>query len=169
MKKLIRNCLSALLCFGCLSSVLAANDCIGDYAKDVPGIGLVSDSIKFDGITLSEFYFENDKKYVFVEPEEEFSIRMHYKIDADKLETLDRHHLIIGLHNDGPQKCILHAYGIKDSEGDACVTLKAPKSQGVYEVRFCHGQGWTEKEAKKAWWQGKGPSASTIMGIVVVK
>jgi hypothetical protein len=169
MKKLIRNFLSTLLCLCCSSLPLLANENIDKYAEDIPGIGLILNTIKFDGITISNFYFENNKKFIFVEPNQDFSACMHYSIDASALKTLKRHHLIIGLYDAGPQQCILHAYGIKDSEGEVCATLKAPEKKGVYQVRFCHSIGLTDDEAQKAWWRGEGPSAKTIVGIVVVK
>ena len=169
MKKITAITLSTVLSFACFNAQLQAFDTIDKYAEEVPGIGLISDSIKFDGITISQFQFENDKKFIFVDPGQSFAARMHYEIDASALKTLHRHHLIIGLHDDGPQQCILHSYGIKDSEGDVCVTLEAPEKQGVYQVRFCHSIGLTDEEAQKAWWRGDGPSAKTIVGIVVVK
>lgn len=169
MKKITTLFLSAVLGFACIHAQLQAFDTINKYAEEVPGIGLISDSIEFDGITISQFQFENDKKFIFVDPEQSFSARMHYQIDASALKTLHRHHLIIGLYDDGPQHCILHCYGIKDSEGDVCVTLQAPKKKGVYQVRFCHAIGLTDEQAQKAWWRGEGPSAKTIVGIVVVK
>ena len=169
MKTLIKILASGMLCGACFSTQLLATDNIGKYAAEIPGIGLISDSIEFEGITISQFSFENDKKYIFVKPGEAFSARMHYSIDADALKALHRHHLIIGLHNDGPQECILHCYGILDAEGDACVTMKAPAKPGAYQVRFCHSIGLTDEEAQKAWWKGDGPSAKTIVGIVVVE
>ena len=169
MKKLIKNFLGAAICMACLSAPLLGVECIDKYAKDIPGIGLISDSIEFDGITISQFRFNNDKKYIFVEPGQAFTAYMHYAIDASQLETLHRHHLIIGLHEDGPQECILHSYGIMNSEGDVDVNMKAPKKEGTYQVRFCHSVGLSDDDAKTAWWKGEGPSAKTIVGIVVVK
>lgn len=170
MKKLIRNCLSALLCIGCLSApLLAADESIDKYAKEIPGIGLISDCIEFDGIKISNFYFENDKKFIFTTPGKKIMARLHCDIDADALKTLQRHHLIIGLYDDGPQDCILHVYGVKNKHEDLCVTIKAPDKPGVYQIRFCHAIGLTDEQAHKAWWRGDGPSAKTIAGIVVVK
>jgi hypothetical protein len=169
MKKLIRNLICAVFSVTSLCACVHAEDSIDKYAKDIPGIGLIADSIQFDGITIKDFYFENNKKFIFVNAGEDISARMHYLIDASALATLERHHLIIGLYDDGPQQCILHVYGIKNAEGDVCTTLHAPKKKGVYEVRFCHAVGLTDEQAHKAWWRGEGPSAKTIVGIVVVK
>lgn len=169
MKKLIQTFLCAVFCVSCLNASECAFDSIDKYADEIPGIGLIADSIKFDGITISHFRFENDKKYVISNPGETIPAYMHYAIDASALKTLHRHHLIIGLYDDGPQECILHSYGIKDSEGDVSVNLIAPEKKGVYQVRFCHSIGLTDEQAQKAWWRGKGPSAKTIVGIVVVK
>jgi len=146
-----------------------SGDCIAMHADKIPGIGLILDSISFDGITIGQFRFDNDKKYITVKPEEEFSAHMVYEIDASMLKTLHLHHLIIGLHDDGPQQCILHSLGVTDAIGDLTVTLKAPKAKGAYQVRFCHTTGLTDHEAQKAWWRGDGASAKTIVGIVIVK
>lgn len=169
MKKIIPLILSAsiLACSALTASVNGER--IEMYVEKIPGIGLIADSIQFDGITLSHFHFDNDKKFIFVQPEHEFSVQMNYDIDASVLKTLHLHHLIIGLHDDGPQHCILHTLGVKDSHGMITTTLKAPKKQGAYQVRFCHSTGLTDAEAQKAWWRGDGASAKTIMGIVIVK
>lgn len=170
MKTFLTIILSCLLSVAGICGTVLAVENINRYAsEDIPGMGLITDTVTFDGITISQFAFENDKKFTFVEPEESFSARMHYQIDASVLKTLHRHHLIIGLYDDGPQQCILHSYGIKDSEGDVCVTLKAPEKKGVYQVRFCHAIGLTDDQAHKAWWEGDGPSAKTIVGIVIVR
>ena len=142
---------------------------IEEYVEDIPGIGLISDSINFNGITIRDFRFDNDKKYIFVKPEEEFSTHFKYAIDASQLETLHLHHFIIGLYKDGPQKCVLHTLGLINAEGDADIVLKAPEKEGVYQVRFCHSEGLTYDEARKAWEDGEGASSKTIVGIVVVK
>jgi hypothetical protein len=170
MKKIMPFILSGVLStLACTPVTASVNEGIEMYVEKIPGIGLISDSIEFDGITLSHFRFDNDKKYIFVKPEEEFSAHMNYEIDASLLKTLHLHHLVIGLYDDGPQQCILHSLGVLDSHGAITTTLKAPKKKGAYQVRFCHSVGLTDTEAQKAWWRGDGPSAKTIMGIVIVK
>ena len=173
MKRFAQILLSGMLCAAAFSFPAFANqnepNTLGRYSKEVPGIGLVADSVQFDGITISNFRFDDGKKYVFVKPGEKFRAHMHYVIDASHLKTLDRHHLIIGLHKDGPQTCVLHSLGIKNSEGDASVVLQAPDRRGVYQVRFAHTIGVTDEQAHKQWWRGEGPSAKTIMGIVIVE
>lgn len=179
MKRSVQIILSGILLFGILLftglsfSGYASEKLLASYADKIPGIGLICESVSFDGITISHFRFMNEKnkeaKYIFVKPGQEFNAHMQYYIDADKLKTLHLHHLIIGLHEDGPQKCVLHSLGIKNSAGDASVTLKAPEKEGAYQVRFCHSEGLTDEGAKEAWWKGEGPSAKTIVGIVVVK
>lgn len=139
------------------------------FANDIPGVGLVSNTIKFDGITISNFHFANNNKVIFVHPHEEFPAYFNYKIDASQLATLHLHHFIIGLDKDGPQTCVLHNLGIRNSSGKATLQLKAPEKPGAYQVRFCHSEGLTDDKAKEAWWRGDGPSAKTIVGIVVVK
>lgn len=169
MKRFIQIFLTGIFCMGVAGLQAKAFDRIETFADEVPGIGLIADSITFDGITIGNFRFENEKKFVFAEPGDEVPVYMHYEIDASALKTLHLHHLIIGLYDDGPQTCVLHSLGIKDSEGEATVTLKAPEKKGVYQVRFCHSIGLTDHEAQKAWWRGDGPSAKTIVGIMVVK
>lgn len=164
---ILSGIVSVMACSALTASGL--DQCIGMHAKDIPGIGLISDSIEFDGITLSHFRFDNDKKYTYVEPEQEVAVHMHYDIDASLLKTLHLHHLVIGLYDDGPQQCILHSLGVIDSHGVICTTVKAPKKPGVYQVRFCHASGLSDSEAQTAWWRADGPSAKTIVGIIVVK
>ncbi len=139
------------------------------YVESIPGIGLISDTIEFDGITISDFLLENGKKYIFCEGNQEVNIRFNYEINSSKLETLHLNHLIIGLYDDGPQKCVLSTLGITDSKGTAEITLVAPEKAGAYQVRFCLSEGLTDERAMKAWWRGEGPSAKTIMGIFIVK
>ncbi len=144
-------------------------DTISDYVDSVPALGLVSDTIRFDGIEIKNFKLDDEHKYIFVKPGEAFTADMDYVIDADLLRTLHLHHFIIGLQDDGPQACILHSLGIMNGNGHVSVNLKAPPKKGVYQVRFCHTECLTDQEAFKAWWRGDGPSSKTIMGIVIVK
>lgn len=168
MTLLSKILLGATLLASTITMSVHAND-IKDYAKHIPGIGLISDSIAFDGIAISNFAFETNHKYIFVKANEEFNAEMDYAIDADAMSSLNLHHFIIGLQGDGPQDCVLHALGVRDSKGHATVTLTAPKNKGVYQVRFCHAVGLTYEQAKEAWWRGEGASADTIVGIVVVQ
>ena len=103
MKKLVQTFLCAFFCLACVPSSLFAGS-IEEDVKDIPGMGLIVNSIQFEGITISNFYFENDKKFIFVNKGEDFAARMHYQIDASALKTLARHHLIIGLYDDVTQR-----------------------------------------------------------------
>lgn len=163
--------LSAILAMGISSSVLATVSKMGNTAflADVPGIGLVVDEIKFDGIKINNFHFENDKKFIFVKPEQKLYAHFNYEVDASKLKAMHLKHLIIGLHDDGPQKCVLDTLGINDTNGKAKISLIAPEKPGVYQVRFSFSERLTKSQAMKDWWKGEGPSAKTIVGIVVTK
>lgn len=169
----MNNFLKLLVGVALCSSAVATDSChaesISDYVESVPGIGLISDTIRFDGIEINNFRFAHDHKYIFVKTGEEFEAEMDYIINSDLLTSLHLHHFIIGLQDDGPQACILHSLGMMDGSGHVSVTLKAPQKAGVYQVRFCHTECLTDQEAFKAWWRGDGPSAKTIVGIVVVK
>lgn len=171
MKRLAALLLGSVFAFGGVQADVFSNAAeeIDKLTNEVPGIGLILDSIHFDGISISDFQFENGRKHITVQPGQSFSAKMNYKIDADQLSALERHNFVIGLYDNGPQECILHHYGLRDCEGDVDVTLTAPLEKGVYQVRFCHSVDLTEAEAHKAWWRGEGPSAKTIVGIVVVK
>jgi len=142
---------------------------IESYGDKFPGIGLISKRISFDGITISNFTFDNGENAIFVHPGDKVSTHFNYIIDASKLKTLHLHHFIIGLEGSGPQDCVLHTLGIKNSSGEANVILTAPKKAGAYPVRFCHSQGLTDDQARAAWWNGEGPSGRTIVGVMIVE
>ncbi len=132
----------------------------------VPYAGLVLDKIQVDGVEISDFKFENGKKFIVAKPGEHISCFFNYEIDAEDLETLHLHHLIIGLHGVGPQDCAFSSLGIKDSKGSSTVQLLAPKKQGVYEVRAAMGKGITCESAKAEW--NKKNSIKTVLGFVTV-
>lgn len=172
MKKFFQLVISVMLlgmsCSYCFAKY-DQNECIANYTDKIPGIGLILEEIKFDGITIKNFHFENNKKYIFVKCDQKFDVYFDYEVDASKLKTLHLHHLIIGLHKDGPQKCVLDSLGIKNSQGKAKISLVSPEKIGAYQVRFCLSEGLTSEQAMKAWWKEEGPSAKTIVGIVITK
>jgi len=165
----------------CLLSLSAMShaDGIGDYVKDIPGIGLIADEVDFDGIKLRNLSFLTDdskegvivtEKAIVTKPGLKHKVVVDYSIDADVLDTFQLHHFIYGLHNDGPQNCFLRSLGVMNSEGRAEFDVEAPKREGVYQLRFCHATGYTTyNEAKDAWWKSDEATSKTIMGIVVVK
>jgi hypothetical protein len=161
-----------VLLVGIFSTLVACSPLYGadnNSKEHITGLELVNDTVQFDGITIKNFTFGNQKKYIFAGPEEEITTHMHYTIDSDQLATLHLHHFVIGLHDDGPQSCILHALGIRNSQGTATVTLKTPKRKGVYQVRLSHSVGLTHEEAFNAWWRSESLPSKTIVGIIVVK
>lgn len=175
MKKLALNFLA--LALACASFGPLAADSIGDYVKDVPGIGLISDEVNFEGITLKNLAFVKEDeqgehtvsdKYVITEPGSLHKVHADYELDSDVLSNLDLHHFIYGLYDDGPQGCLLHSLGVMSGKGFLDFTVKAPEEPGVYQLRFCHAQGYASYEhVKDKWWRNA--SVNTIMGIVVVK
>lgn len=139
------------------------------YINEIPAIGMIMDRVDYDGIHLQNFTFLNGKKYAVCSPGDQVSAIVDYEIDSEKLSTLHLHHFIYGLDPSGPQGCLVKSLGFKDSSGTAELILQAPQDKGLYQVRFCHGQGITYENAKDIWWKKGNPPAKTIMGIVVVK
>ena len=59
-KLLICGILTTLLInFSVYSSSSSFKETIDTYADDFPCVGLVSDTIKFDGVTIKDFHFDN--------------------------------------------------------------------------------------------------------------
>jgi len=150
-----------------------------DYVSDIPAIGLIADEVNFEGIRLKNLRFsesgkETDEivigdKYIITTPNQKHEVSVEYAIDADILTLLDLHHFIYGLHNDGPQNCLLHSMGINNSKGIAYFNLETPKKPGIYQLRFCHAEGYGFfDEVKDAWWHDTSATADTIMAIVIV-
>lgn len=139
------------------------------FATDVPGMDLISESVTFDGVNINNFQFENGQNIITVKPCQLFNAHMCYRVDASRLKTLRYHHVIVGLYDDGPQHCILHTLGVKDSCGPIDVRLRAPQKPGVYQVRFSHSTGLSNKDAMNSWDHGEAPSVDTVTGIVIVK
>jgi len=131
-----------------------------------PYSGLVLDKVELQGIEISDFMFENQKKFISVGPDETFSCTMFYEVDADDLENFHLYHLVIGLHDDGPQDCVVTSFGLRDAEGSKIVQLKAPQKKGVYEVRVAVGKGITCDQANEDWLSNN--STKTVLGIVLV-
>lgn len=168
-----------LLTFSTLASTsLIAKD-IGDFVSELPAIGLISDEVSFDGITLSNLRFEDSaeddtdvigKKYVITEPGTVHFVTTDYRLESEVVEDLKLHHFTYGLDKDGPQGCFLHSLGALDRDGTTTFKLVAPKKKGVYSLRFNHASGYELcKKAQAAWRKGDGANANTIMGIMVVK
>ncbi len=132
-----------------------------------PYSGLILDKVELQGIEISDFKFENQKKLITVSPDETFSCTMSYEVDADDLESFHIYHLVIGLYDDGPQDCIVTSFGFRDAKGSKIVQLKAPEKKGVYEVRAAVGKGITCDQAKEDWVSNS--STKTVLGIVLVK
>ena len=177
MKKWIPVILTAVMSCTATLPLTAGN--IGDFISDVPGIGLVADEVSFDGITLRNLAFVSDKgddaetikdKYVITHPGAQHYVRAEYELDSEVLDNLKLHHFIYGLHNDGPQGCLLHTLGLTDGKGELEFSIQAPEEKGVYQLRFCHATGTGLFESvKEQWWRADKATSQTIMGIVVVK
>lgn len=142
---------------------------IKKYTNEMPAIGMIMDTVEYDGITLSNFHFLSNKKYIICSPGDEVVATVDYEIDSDKLHTLHLHHFIYGLDPSGPQGDLVKSLGFRDSSGTAEFTLKAPNEKGYYTVRFCHGEGVTYDKAKDAWCKKGNPPDKTIMGVVFVR
>ena len=160
MKKLI-----ALLTVFSMAACTSGFSIEKDIQK-LPYSGLVLDSVDLDGIKIEGFKFENDYRIIHVKPDEEFTCYFHYQIESKHLKNFNLHHVVIGLYDDGPQECVFHSLGIKDSSGSLAVSLKAPSEKGVYEVRFSRSKCLSCDKAKEDWW--KESSHKSVLGFVVV-
>lgn len=137
------------------------------YVDQVPGIGMVTDKVECEGITLSNFCFMGGKQFVFVHPGEEVKCQVHYQTHKEDLSTLSVHYFLVGLFPEDAQTYVTRTLGFMNDGGVSEFTLKAPEEKGTYQVRFCHGEGLTFDQAKEAWNYVE-PGSETVMGIVVV-
>lgn len=176
-----RNTYLTMLCLLAMFQVtfLSARG-IEDYVNDIPGIGLIANEINFEGIKLKNLSFDTNgnsdddvtvsKKYVITYPGKKHTVTVDYKINNKVLETFDLHHFLFGLHKDGPQGCLLHSLGITERKGRVTFTVTAPDKPGVYQLRFCHCEGYGSfEDVKDRWFDPSNATSATIMGIVVVK
>ena len=138
------------------------------YANELPGKGIVSDSIKIEGIKLSDFKMMGGKKIISCDPSELIDCQVRYEIDKDQLSNTKIHYFLVGFHNEGPQETVKKCLGFMSDSGKAKFTLEAPKEAGIYQIRFTHGTGLIFEQAEDDWWENP-PGANTTMGIVIVK
>lgn len=139
---------------------------IKQYIDKVPAIGFLQKKVKFDGIELSHFTFENGERVVVCMPGQKVNASVKYKIRSNELPSFHSHHLVVGLHPHGPQKVLAQNFGLFDSTDKTSFHLAAPQEKGVYEVRFCHVDGPAIKET----WKKEGnPPSNTIMGFLIVQ
>lgn len=139
------------------------------YIDPVPEIGMVTDQVACEGITLTDFCFMDGRQFVLVHPNEEVKCQVHYQTHKEDLSKLSVHYFLVGLFPEDAQTYVTKTLGfMNDNDGGSSeFTLKAPEEKGVYQVRFCHGEGLTFEQAKEAWNYGE-PGSETVMGIVVV-
>lgn len=140
------------------------------YLKEAPWLGLISDTVHYGPIEISDVKIHKKSKLAIVHPEETLEGTLHYKIDAEHLSTMRLHHLLIGVKGVGPQDCLTHTFGVFNSDGETNFTLKAPKARGIYQVRFMLAKGITCSEARDTWTTGKkSPSSSATIGVIIVE
>jgi len=180
MSKHLLTIISALMTILTIQTGAAYSGELQDYLDEVPGIGLIADEVNFDGITLSKLKFDTGhrhngiyvvgEKYAIVKPGQAITVDVDYQVDACLLGNFELHHFIYGLHNDGPQACLLHHLGIQDESGHLQFQVKAPEKAGVYQLRFCHAEGFgTYERVKDEWWKCNAATSQTIMGLVIVR
>jgi hypothetical protein len=140
------------------------------YIDKVPGIGMVTDKVECEGITLSDFSFMGGKKFVFAEPGEEIKCQVRYETHKEAFSNTSIHFFLVGLY---PQKeaqtYVTKTLGFMNEAGVSDFTLIAPEEKGTYQVRFCHGAGLTFEQAKESWHYDDHASPETVMGVVIVK
>jgi hypothetical protein len=172
--------------FAAIVSILAVGSAdageLEDLVNQIPALGLVTDSVTLDGFTLENLKFEGPaagddgdledfqfgSKYVIAYPNQVFRVSLDCTADANVLDNFSLHHLVYGLQGDGAQDCLLHSVGLLDGETHCEFDLTVPSESGVYQLRFCHGEGYCTFAAKgDDWWQSA--SANSILGIVVVR
>jgi hypothetical protein len=161
----------ALTCIMPLHATEAPMDKINNLINSFPYIGLVTKEVTYGPITLRDFNLENDGRVVFADPGELINGTVKYKINSDKIESWNMHHIIVGIKDqDYPesQVCITHSLGAWDKKGKAHFSLKAPQEKGVYEVRFNY-QSVLSCESAITLWKQDTPASKATVGIIVVE
>lgn len=141
---------------------------ITEWIKSSPWIGLVAKEVTYGPITLGDLDLDKNGRLVIAKPGEEINATVHYKINAEKLDSWHLHHIIVGIKGQKYPTCITHSFGVWDNKGKASFTLHAPEEKGVHEVRFNYEEGIYCSEAVKAWLNDS-PSAKATVGIIIVE
>ncbi len=158
----------SLISTASLTAASSSTDKINDLIYTCPWVGLVAKEVRYGPLTISKVNIDDSGKLVFCQPGEEITGTLHYKIDSDKLDSWEVHHIIVGLRDQSAQSCILHTLGVWDSEGKANFTFIAPPETGVYELCFDYHQAtWCANALEE--WNEHAPSHKTTIGIVVVE
>lgn len=146
----------------------APKDEINEWINACPHIGLVAKEVTYGPITLKKLNLDGKGRVVIAQPGETIHGTVQYTVDADQLESLHLHHIIIGIKGQNAQNCIMHALGVWDAKGKANFNLTAPTAKGVYEVRFDHQTAVTCKTAVEHWREDP-PSSKATVGIIIIE
>lgn len=166
--KIISSLLITTFCVFSLQAVQSPKEKIKDLIKSFPYMGLAVKETTYGPITLKKLDFGGCGRIVCATPGEIINGSVKYKVDADKMETLHLHHIIIGIKGQDHQDCITHSLGVWNSKGTANFSLVAPSKRGIYEVRFDHEQAFLCQDAISAW-QKDNPSSSATVGFIIVE
>jgi|LakMenE01Jun11ns_1017448.scaffolds.fasta_scaffold9697478_1 hypothetical protein len=138
-----------------------------EWIKSNPWIGLVAKEIRYGPITLKDLDLDKNGRLVIARPGEEISATVKYMVDADKLNSWNLYHILVGIKGQENPACITHSFGIWDRKGKASFTITAPEAKGVYEVSFDYQEGLFCGDAAKAWIDEPAPRAT--VGIIIVE
>lgn len=149
-------------------AVESPKDRLNEWIHSYPYIGLVTEEVTYGPIALKKLNLENKGRVVIAKPGETVFGTVHYRVDADKLDTLHLHHIILGIEGKDSQTCLTHALGVWDAQGRVHFSISAPPERGVYELRFDYQTALTCSEASKEW-RKEPPSAKATVGIIIVE
>ncbi len=150
-----------------IAAVESPGDKITEIIKSCPWIGLVAEEVTYGPITISKLDIAHAGRLVFCKPAEKIEGTLKYKIDADKLDSWEFHHIIVGLRKQDAQSCITHSLGVWNKKGKASFSFNAPVEKGIYELCFDYYEATLCSDALKQWLDNP-PAHRATIGIVVV-
>lgn len=166
--RVLGSLLIAACCIMPLHSAESPKGKINQWIHSYPYLGLISKEVAYGPITLKNLDFDGSGHVVIAEPGEVIDGTVHYKIDSSKLESMNLHHIIVGIKDQDAQSCITHSLGVWNRKGKSSFSLKAPLEKGVYEVRFDYQNSLCCEDAIAAW-QADAPSSNATVGVIIVE
>ncbi|CAM0117398.1 hypothetical protein [Rhabdochlamydiaceae symbiont of Dictyostelium giganteum] len=141
------------------------------HMNHYPWKGVIENKNKEGPLTLQNFTLNGHSRAVIVKPGATIECEIEMGIDAASSNPLSLYQVVIGLKKAGPQVIIGNSLGTIGRKSVEKFQLIAPKTQGVYEVRYRLCENLTEKESFYLWKNVQERESSNIstIGLIIVK
>jgi hypothetical protein len=142
----------------------AAADKIKEWTGKLPFKGALQDSLECGPFTIEKMNLAGKGRTVEVTPGAKIHGTCYVHTEGDV--SIDAHH-VVGFVGSEKSFCVVHSAGWK-RDGEVKFSFNAPKTPGVYQVRFGHAEAFTcERATTEVGNQNLGSEAT--MALVIVK